>query len=68
MVGAPGTGYLDLVDMPAGVAGRNGNTDLTVLLHPTDARTVEVRLGLAEEGRVALMRRTNMQVQVAIRP
>ena len=33
----------------------------------TDARTVEVRLGLADEGRAALMRRTNMQVQVAIR-
>jgi HlyD family secretion protein len=33
-----------------------------------DARTVEVRLTLAEEGRVALQRRTNMQVQVAIRP
>lgn len=34
----------------------------------TDARTVEIRLTLGEEGRVALMRRTNMQVQVAIRP
>jgi HlyD family secretion protein len=33
-----------------------------------DARTVEVRLTLAEEGRVALARRSNMQVQVAIRP
>jgi HlyD family secretion protein len=33
-----------------------------------DARTVEVRLALSEEGRVALQRRTNMQVQVAIRP
>ncbi len=33
-----------------------------------DARTVEVRLGLSEEGRDALKRRTNMQVQVAIRP
>ena len=33
-----------------------------------DARTVEVRLDLAEEGREALRRRTNMQVQVAIRP
>ncbi len=33
-----------------------------------DARTVEVRLTLGEEGRAALARRTNMQVQVAIRP
>jgi HlyD family secretion protein len=33
-----------------------------------DARTVEVRLALGEEGRAALERRTNMQVQVAIRP
>jgi HlyD family secretion protein len=33
-----------------------------------DARTVEVRLSLSEEGRAALQRRTNMQVQVAIRP
>jgi len=33
-----------------------------------DARTVEVRLSLSEEGRAALERRTNMQVQVAIRP
>lgn len=33
-----------------------------------DARTVEVRLRLSEEGREALLRRTNMQVQVAIRP
>ncbi|MCS6892320.1 MAG: efflux RND transporter periplasmic adaptor subunit [Rhodovarius sp.] len=33
-----------------------------------DARTVEVRLTLSEEGRQALMRRSNMQVQVAIRP
>jgi len=34
----------------------------------TDARTVEVRLTLSEDGRVALMRRVNMQVQVAIPP
>lgn len=33
-----------------------------------DARTVEVRLALSDEGRAALERRTNMQVQVAIRP
>jgi HlyD family secretion protein len=33
-----------------------------------DARTVEVRLTLSDEGRAALRRRTNMQVQVAIRP
>lgn len=33
-----------------------------------DARTIEVRLALSDEGRDALMRRTNMQVQVAIRP
>lgn len=33
-----------------------------------DARTVEVRLALSKEGRAALERRTNMQVQVAIRP
>ena len=33
----------------------------------TDARTVEVRLALGDEGRAALRRRTNMQVQVAIR-
>ncbi|MFN8759897.1 MAG: efflux RND transporter periplasmic adaptor subunit [Tagaea sp.] len=33
-----------------------------------DARTVEVRLELDEEGRRALARRSNMQVQVAIRP
>ncbi|WP_376097708.1 HlyD family efflux transporter periplasmic adaptor subunit [Roseomonas sp. CCTCC AB2023176] len=33
-----------------------------------DARTVEVRIELGEEGRQALMRRSNMQVQVAIRP
>ena len=33
-----------------------------------DARTIEVRLALSDEGRDALKRRTNMQVQVAIRP
>jgi HlyD family secretion protein len=33
-----------------------------------DARTVEVRLTLSDEGRDALRRRTNMQVQVAIQP
>lgn len=33
-----------------------------------DARTVEVRLALSDEGRDALKRRTNMQVQVAIQP
>ncbi len=33
-----------------------------------DARTVEVRLALDDAGREALSRRTNMQVQVAIRP
>ena len=33
-----------------------------------DARTVEVRVELEEPGRLALMRRSNMQVQVAIRP
>lgn len=33
-----------------------------------DARTVEVRLTLSEAGRAVLERRTNMQVQVAIRP
>ncbi|MGE0222366.1 MAG: HlyD family efflux transporter periplasmic adaptor subunit [Acetobacteraceae bacterium] len=33
-----------------------------------DARTVEVRLTLGEDGRDALRNRTNMQVQVAIRP
>lgn len=33
-----------------------------------DARTVEVRLSLDEAGAAALRRRSNMQVQVAIRP
>jgi len=33
-----------------------------------DARTVEVRLAIDEPGRAALERRSNMQVQVAIRP
>jgi HlyD family secretion protein len=33
-----------------------------------DARTVEVRLALAPDGAAALARRSNMQVQVAIRP
>ena len=33
-----------------------------------DARTVEVRLALGDAGRDLLRRRTNMQVQVAIRP
>jgi HlyD family secretion protein len=33
-----------------------------------DARTVEVRLALGPEGSEALARRSNMQVQVAIRP
>lgn len=33
-----------------------------------DARTVEVRLGLTPEAAEALRRRSNMQVQVAIRP
>lgn len=33
-----------------------------------DARTVEVRLTLGEEGRALLARRSNMQVQVALRP
>lgn len=33
-----------------------------------DARTVEVRLSLDDQGREALSRRTNMQVKVAIRP
>lgn len=34
----------------------------------TDARTVEVRLTLGEDGVALLRRRSNMQVQVAIRP
>ncbi len=34
----------------------------------TDSRTVEVRLTLGEEGRLALMRRVNMQVQVVVPP
>lgn len=34
----------------------------------TDSRTVEVRLTLSEQGRAALSRRINMQVQVAIPP
>jgi HlyD family secretion protein len=33
-----------------------------------DSRTVEVRLALSEAGRQALLHRSNMQVQVAIRP
>lgn len=33
-----------------------------------DSRTVEVRLTLSDEGAALLRRRTNMQVQVAIRP
>ena len=33
-----------------------------------DARTVEVRLALSDAGRAALLRRINMQVQVAISP
>ena len=33
-----------------------------------DSRTVEVRLTLDEDGRATLLRRLNMQVQVAIRP
>lgn len=33
-----------------------------------DARTVEVRLALDDQGREALSRRTNMQVKVAIKP
>jgi HlyD family secretion protein len=33
-----------------------------------DARTVEVRLALPPEAAAALARRSNMQVQVAIRP
>ncbi len=33
-----------------------------------DSRTVEVRLTLSEEARVLLARRSNMQVQVAMRP
>ncbi len=33
-----------------------------------DARTIEVRLALDEAGRLALRQRTNMQVQVAIKP
>jgi HlyD family secretion protein len=33
-----------------------------------DARTVEVRLTLDDAGAAALRRRSNMQVQVAIRP
>ena len=33
-----------------------------------DARTVEVRLTLTPEGAAKLARRSNMQVQVAIRP
>jgi HlyD family secretion protein len=33
-----------------------------------DARSVEVRLTLGEEGRALLARRANMQVQVALRP
>jgi HlyD family secretion protein len=33
-----------------------------------DSRTVEVRLALDEAGSAALRRRSNMQVQVAIRP
>ena len=34
----------------------------------TDARTVEVRLTLGDSGRRALLRRSNMQVEVSIRP
>jgi HlyD family secretion protein len=33
-----------------------------------DARTVEVRLTLSDEAAALLRRRSNMQVQVAIRP
>jgi len=33
-----------------------------------DSRTVEVRLTLTDEGAALLRRRSNMQVQVAIRP
>jgi HlyD family secretion protein len=42
-----------------------GNTDPVAAV---DARTVEVRLSLDADGTRALRRRTNMQVQVAIRP
>ncbi len=42
-----------------------GNTDPVAAV---DARTVEVRLALDEAGAQALRRRSNMQVQVAIRP
>lgn len=42
-----------------------GNTDPVAAV---DSRTVEVRLTLDEAGAAALRRRSNMQVQVAIRP
>ena len=42
-----------------------GNTDPIAAV---DSRTVEVRLALDEAGSAALRRRSNMQVQVAIRP
>jgi len=42
-----------------------GNTDPVAAV---DSRTVEVRLALDEAGNAALRRRSNMQVQVAIRP
>jgi HlyD family secretion protein len=42
-----------------------GNTDPVAAV---DSRTVEVRLALDEAGSEALRRRSNMQVQVAIRP
>jgi HlyD family secretion protein len=42
-----------------------GNTDPVAAV---DSRTVEVRLALDAEGTAALRRRSNMQVQVAIRP
>jgi HlyD family secretion protein len=42
-----------------------GNTDPVAAV---DSRTVEVRLALDEAGSAALRRRSNMQVQVAIRP
>jgi HlyD family secretion protein len=42
-----------------------GNTDPVAAV---DSRTVEVRLALDEVGAAALRRRSNMQVQVAIRP
>ena len=58
----------DLVLAPQQPSRRQTTQAGTDPVAAVDSRTVEVRLTLSDEGAALLRRRTNMQVQVAIRP